>query len=101
MTGTVPLVVQYVASHPEHPAGVLVPIATREGARRSILDSAGRMISRTGRATFTLAAVIDDLRAHGIDCTDQTIRTVLGAHLYSGTSKRLRASEPVFTADVT
>jgi len=71
---------------PGAPVDVLVPVAAREGARRSILDSAGRVMSRTGRATFTLAEVMDDLRAHGSNYADQTIRTLIGAHMNAGAS---------------
>lgn len=55
--------------------------ATRDGARREILDAARAIVTRTGRNAFSMADVVAEMHARGTGYADTTIRTMIGAHL--------------------
>ena len=54
---------------------------TRDGARREILDAARAVTTRSGRATFTIADVIAEMRRRGTGYAESTIRSMISAHL--------------------
>ena len=54
---------------------------TRDPARREILDAARAVTTRSGRATFSMADVIAEMRRRGTGYAESTIRTMMSAHL--------------------
>jgi hypothetical protein len=59
---------------------------TRDGARREILAAARALTTRSGRATFTMADVIDEMRRRGTGYAESTIRTTISSHLCAETT---------------
>jgi hypothetical protein len=58
------------------------PVRTaRDGARHEILDAARAVVSRGGRAEFTMPEVIAEMRRRGTGYAEATIRTMISAHL--------------------
>lgn len=55
--------------------------ATRDGARREILDAARSIVARSGRNAFTMPDVIAEMHRRGTGYSDTTIRTMMSAHL--------------------
>lgn len=74
-----------VATTPEPPAVEGLPAdaaaATRDGARREILAAVQAVVSRGGRAEFTMPEVIAEMRRRGTGYAEATIRTMISAHL--------------------
>ena len=50
-------------------------------ARTDILEAIERIERRTGRGTFTISEVLDDLRRSGTSYAESTIRTHIAAHM--------------------
>lgn len=55
--------------------------ATRDGARREILQAARAVVARSGRREFVIQDVIDEMHQLGSGYADATIRTMLTSHL--------------------
>jgi hypothetical protein len=68
------------------PANAVAQRATRDGARREILDAARAVVTRTGRNGFSMADVVAEMHSRGTGYADTTIRTMVGAHLCADTS---------------
>jgi len=55
--------------------------ASRDGARREILEAARAVVARGGGSPFTLPEVIAEMNRRGTGYAEATIRTMISAHL--------------------
>lgn len=62
-------------------AGPPLAAATRDGARREILEAARAVVTRSGGAAFTMPEVIAEMTRRGTGYAEATIRTMISAHL--------------------
>ncbi|ANZ43299.1 hypothetical protein BBK82_36100 [Lentzea guizhouensis] len=55
--------------------------ATRDGARREILDAVQAVLTRSGASTFTLAEIVTEMSHRNTGYAERTIRTMVTSHL--------------------
>ena len=66
--------------------GELATTQTRDGARLEILKAARAVLERKGTKIFTTSEIIAEMRERGSGYADDTIRTMLSAHLRADAS---------------
>ncbi|SNT57507.1 hypothetical protein SAMN05216276_10674 [Streptosporangium subroseum] len=67
---------------PELPTTMaVVPVGTRDGARREILEAIRVLLARSGGDTFTPAQVVAEMAHRGTGYAESTIRTMVISHM--------------------
>lgn len=63
------------------PAAPTPADASRNGARQEILEAARSLVARSGRSSFSIAEVVDEMHRRGTGYEDSTIRTMVASHM--------------------